>query len=426
MAVTATFVADLIEVLPNVSATLTLRLYSDDPVTRDVTITLSGDLSDHVKLDASAAILETNQIVDIPVTVFAPSTVEAGTYTIDAKVHVGAMQPTPELARTQVEQSTSSDMPAPALADASTAEATVVAASATVVVAAHSEYTIALHPTHSKGSSTCRHVVRVANTGNVSVQLDVSAEQVGDDISIDPEQTTLIVPPGAARDTSLRVTPARRYWSGPRHDHGFVVHTTSTDGRSDELVANYQQRPRVPSWLGPAAAGAFAALLVGAVAWFALLRPWVQDTADQAAADAIEQDRAALRERIDELEVAAAEAEELPLGSPFDVRLDVNPAGGNVEQATTSAAPGMVVSITDVVFQNPTGAVGTVSLRRDDEVVLRSELANFRDFDLHFVAPYVFDDGVEIVFEVECRTPGAGQSTCPIGVSLVGFVDEDD
>ena len=221
------------------------------------------------------------------------------------------------------------------------------------------------------------------------------------------------------------VTPTHRYWGGPTLDHGFVLHTASTDGRIDQLAGTYQQRPRVPNWLGPAAAGALIALLVGTIAWFTLLRPWVQDTADEAATDAIELDRAALRERIDELEAAAAEAKELPLGSPLDIRLDVDPAGGNVEEASATVDPGTVVSITDVVFQNPTGAVGTISLRRDDEVLLQSELANFRDFDLHFVAPYVFD-GDEIVFEVECRTPGTGQSSCPIGVSLVGFVDETD
>jgi hypothetical protein len=84
------------------------------------------------------------------------------------------------------------------------------------------------------------------------------------------------------------------------------------------------------------------------------------------------------------------------------------------------------VSITDVVFQNPTGAVGTVSLRRGDDVILQSELANFRDFDLHFVAPFQFGDDVEIVLDVDCRTPGSGASTCPVAASLVGFVDEVD
>ncbi len=268
--------------------------------------------------------------------------------------------------------------------------------------------------------------IRVANTGNVPLELDVSAELVSDEIRIEPDQTTLTVLPGATTESPLLVTPNRRYWGGPTIDHAFVLRATSTAGRTDELAATYQQRPRVPNWLGPAAAGACAALLIGVVAWFSLLRPWVQDTADQAAADAIEQDRTAMRARIDELEAAAAEAEELPLGTPFDIRLDVEPTEGDIEATSASADPGTIISVTDVVFQNPTGAVGTVSLRRDDEVVLQSELANFRDFDLHFVAPYVFEDDVEIVFEVDCRTPGAGQSTCPIGVSLVGFVDEAD
>ena len=192
------------------------------------------------------------------------------------------------------------------------------------------------------------------------------------------------------------------------------------------MVGAYQQRPKLPNWVGPAAAGAFAALLLGAIAWFAFARPWVQDTADEAAAEAIELDRAALQERIDELEVAAAEAEELPLGTPIDIRLEVEPTGGNTEQDAATVESDTIVSITDVVFQNPTGAVGTVSLLRGDEVLLLSELANFRDFDLHFVAPFQFDDADEIVLSVECRTPGAGASTCPVGASLVGFVDEVD
>jgi hypothetical protein len=276
----------------------------------------------------------------------------------------------------------------------------------------------------SQGSSAGRHAVGVANLGNVPVEVALSAELVSDGVTIDPVQSTLMVPPGTTRDTALRITPAEQYWSGPARDHDFVIHALASDGRADELVGSFHQRPRVPNWVGPAAAGALGALVVGAGIWFAVLRPWVQDTADQAAADAIEQDRAALRDRIDELEAAAADANELPLGSPTDIRLDVAPTGGNVESATATVDPGTVLSVTDVVFQNPSGAVGTVTLRRGDGILLQSELANFRDLDLHFVAPYVFDDTTDIVFEVECRTAGADATGCPVGVSLAGFVDE--
>lgn len=443
MAITATFVPDQIEVLPNVSASLTLRLHNDDSVTRVVTLAASGDLRDHARLDGSTATLEADQIVEVPMTVFVPATVAAGTHMLAAEVGVAPIpadlappdQAMADLAAVDqaIADQARADRPpeapptgqaTPVAADASVAVgANVVVATATVEVTPHSDYTIALQPVVSRGSSGGRHVVRVANTGNVEVDLAVSAELVGDGITVEPPSATLVVPPGLARETSLRVTPDVRFWSGPVREHHLTLRATAADGRSDELVGTFRQRPRVPNWVGPAAAGAFIALLVGAIAWFALLRPWVEDTADRAAADAIEQDRAALRERIAELEAAAAEAAELPLGSPTDIRLDVAPAGGNTETASFVVDPGTVVSITDVVFQNPTGAVGTMSLRRGDEVILRSELANFRDFDLHFVAPYVFDDGAEIVFEVECRTPGTDASTCPVGVSLVGFVD---
>ncbi len=409
MAVTAKLVPDRIVLLPNTPTTLTLRLYNGDDISRDVTLSASGDLIEHVRLDTSAATIDTNQIVDIPVTVLAPSTVHAGTYAISADVAVGA----------------DADADADTPAGESPARSDTVVASATVEVSAHSDYSIALQPTRSRGARRGRHTIRVSNTGNVTLTIDLSAHQTESDVvSTTVDASSLEVAPGLADHAAVLVTPATTYWSGPIQEHQFVVRAATADGRTDELVGTYQQRPRLPNWVGPAVAGATAALVLGAVAWFALLRPWVQDTADEAAADAIESDRAALQDRIDELEIAAAEAEELPLGTPTDFRLEVAPTGANSEQDSAPIEAGTIVSITDVVFQNPTGAVGTVSLRRGDDVLLQSELANFRDFDLHFVAPYQFDDDTEIVLDVECRTPGAGESTCPVAASLIGFVDE--
>ena len=415
MAVTAKFVADRVEALPNVAAALTLRLYNDDATSRAVTFAPSGELAEHARLDVTSTTLDTNQIVDVPVTVTLPSTVEAGAHLLTVDVRV----PSDETGASASDDGNDAAHTGPD-------SPPVAPASATIEVAAHTAYTVDLVPTSSHGSSSGRHRVRLANTGNTAVAVGLSAGGVGDAVSVTMARTEHALTAGASHETSLRVSPSKTYWSGPRVDHRFTVEATGSDGQVHELVGTYEQRPRVPGWLGPAAAGALAAVLIGTIAWFAFLRPWVEDTADQAAADAIELDRAALRERIDELETAAAEAAELPLGTPTDIRLDVDPAGGNVEQATAGAEPGTVLSITDLVLQNPTGAVGTVTWLRGDEVLLQSELANFRDFDLHFVAPYQFDGRDDIVLEVECRTPGPGLSSCPIGASLVGFVDEAD
>lgn len=411
MAVTAEFAPDRIELLPNTPTTVTLRLRNGHGERREVSLVASGPLNDHVRLDSAIVTIEPHQIVDVPTAVFAPPTVQAGTYTIDVQATVSTANGAPPT------EENSGPPTAPE----------VVVATGTVEISAHSDYSIALQPVRSRGARGGRHTVRVANTGNVALSLQLSPDMADDEqLSVAIEPSSLSVPPGLTGDATVRVTPATTYWSGPNQDHVVALQAASEAGRTDALVGAYQQRPKLPNWVGPAAAGALAALLLGAIAWFAFARPWVQDTADQAAADAIELDRAALQTRIDELDAAAAEAEELPLGTPVDFRLEVEPTGGNTEQDAAPVGSDMIVSITDVVFQNPTGAVGTVSLRRGDEVLLRSELANFRDFDLHFVAPYQFGDADEIVLSVECRTPGAGASTCPVGASLVGFVDEVD
>jgi hypothetical protein len=409
MAVTAKFVPDRIDLLPNMPTTSVLRLYNGHQERREVSLTTSGELHDHVRLDTAVVTLEGNQIVDVPATLFAPSTVHAGTYSLTAEATVAAADGNVDDA----------EQPAPPI------EPEVVVAAATVDIGVHSDYSIALQPLRSRGAGSGRHTIRVANTGNVAISIELSPVESDDArVTVSIEPTSLSVAPGLTGDAKVRVTPTATYWSGPTQDHDVSVNVLSSDGRTDSLTGTYQQQPRVPNWMGPAAAGALAALVLGAVAWFVFARPWVQETADDAAAEAIELDRAALQERIDELEAAAAEAEELPLGTPFDVRLEVTPTGGNSEEDGAAIESGTIVSITDVVFQNPTGAVGTVSLRRGDEILLQSELANFRDFDLHFVAPYQFDDADEIVLAVDCRTPGAGASTCPVAASLVGFVDE--
>ena len=431
MAVTAKFVPDRIDLLPNTPTTVMLRLYNGHDDRREVSLATSGTLNDHVRLDSTVVTLDPKQIVDVTATVFAPPTVHAGSYTIEAAATVAAGASATVAAGVSatdappVAAATDGDAGSEAPAPEPVQE--VATATATVEIGVHSDYSIALQPVRSRGGRRGRHTVRVANIGNVVLSLELAAAvpvEGAPVVSVEP--SSLSVAPGLTSDAAVRIVPTTTYWSGPTRDHDVVVHATSSEGRTDELVGVYQQRPRLPNWVGPAAAGAFAALVLGAIAWFAFARPWVQDTADEAAADAIERDRAALQERIDELETAAAEAEELPLGTPVDYRLEAAPAAGNTEQDVADVVSDTIVSITDVVFQNPTGAVGTVSLLRGDEVLLRSELANFRDFDLHFVAPYQFSGTDEIVLTIECRTPGAGIETCPVAASLVGFVDEVD
>ena len=119
------------------------------------------------------------------------------------------------------------------------------------------------------------------------------------------------------------------------------------------------------------------------------------------------------------------EASDLPPVST-DLRLSVSPSGGSTDSDSQTVETGERLSVTDVVFQNPTGAVGTVSLLLTETCCWHPSSANFRDYDLHLVAPYVFDESSEITLEVDCRTPGPGEAECPVAASILGFVDQVD
>ncbi len=158
-----------------------------------------------------------------------------------------------------------------------------------------------------------------------------------------------------------------------------------------------------------------------------MLKPSVLDAARE---DATEQDvvqQAELDDQVTAIEAAAEESAELPLGDPTDLRLSVDAA-----TATTSteefdfdvSGVGRILSISDVIFQNPTGAVGRVELLRDGDVLLDQEMANFRDLDFHLVAPLQVDSGSSISLRVTCETPGPGTETCEAAATVTGFVDD--
>ena len=190
------------------------------------------------------------------------------------------------------------------------------------------------------------------------------------------------------------------------------------------LVGQYEQLPRVRQWLVGALAGAFLALLLGTLAWFILLRPAVENIAEDAASEAAAANRAIIDDKLAEVEQAAAEAAELPLGQPIDLRLAVSPGIAATAVDAVPGGAGRTVSVTDVVFQNPTGAVGTGTVLRDGETLLESQLANFRDLDFHFVSALQFEGPTSIELAVTCTETGPAQEDCPIGATLTGFVDE--
>lgn len=369
-----------------------LRLSNDATDEEVVTLRALGELAEQTVLQSDTVRLDGGAVFEVPVVVDVNSGLSAGPH------------------RSGIEVSTGSG-------SASSAEATIEVLEAPA-------YEAALTPPRSSSTKAGRHRLALTNRGNSPILIELVGAPVDGNATVDLGTPAVTLDPGSEATIDVRVEPPARFWNGSTVDHEFVVRTSGSDGRVADLYGTFHQMPRVRPWLLPALLGMIGALLLGTLAWFLLLKPSVEDIAEEAAADAVAADRAVLAELIAQLEEAAAEAAELPLGTPADLRLETTAAPGNSSTESFVVSSSRVLSVTDVVFQNPTGALGRVALLRNGEVLLESELANFRDLDFHFVAPFAYEGGSTVAIELTCEAPGPGEAECFVGTSLTGFVDE--
>jgi len=386
MSVTASFQPDHIGALPGQAAALSLHLQNNTTAEQVVTLRVAGELAAQTVLQTETIYLDPNEHFEVPVIVDANVSLVAGPHNCVVEV---------------------------------SADNKTTSAAAIVQIDATAAWTARLGPEQSSSPTGGRHKVALDNLGNVPVTVEIATSTEADVVA-DIAAPTVNIDGGKSANVELRITPHSRFWSGPPVEHPFSVSLVGSNDEQWSLDGLYTQGPRVQPWVVPALAGMLGALLFGTLAWFLLLRPAVEDIAREEAAelDAFQQD---------ELDAAAKEASEVPLGEPTDLRLTVqgNP-GTTVTESFDFDQNGSrrVLSVTDVILQNPTGAVGRLELLRDGEVLLNQEMANFRDLDFHLVAPFQFDSGSTISLRVTCQTPGPGTTSCEASATTAGFVDE--
>lgn len=304
-----------------------------------------------------------------------------------------------------------------------------VVAEGDLVVGRYTDVSAELVPRTSRGRTRGRHRLTATNRGNGPLQARL--------IGMDPERRVrlvfatpeLAVRPGGAAVTTVEVRPRRRFLRGPSVTHAFLVRVDALDQLPVEVDGTFLQEALIPKWVPRALLG-LAAL---AVAWLVFLRPTVEtaakvavedqvsEAAQLAASQAVAPALAAADERIDKVERAVGLAPGgLPLGTattttvpvPFDVRLE---ATARDQTPRLKVAKAKVLSVTDVVFQNPAGDSGRVSILRGDQVLIQLALESFRDLDFHFVTPLVFPAESELRFRVDCanKPPAAAPGATP-------------
>ncbi len=107
----------------------------------------------------------------------------------------------------------------------------------------------------------------------------------------------------------------------------------------------------------------------------------------------------------------------------------MNPFGGNAYAGRLSGGGNLTIpadgglSVTDLVFENPNGYSGDLTLSRfnadkkQEQVLLTLKLDNFRDLDFHFITPLTFQKNDRM--DLSCIQPD--KSACDASVYYSGY-----
>lgn len=303
----------------------------------------------------------------------------------------------------------------------------------------------------ARGRRWGKHEIALDNRGNVSALITLQPLDPDDKLEARVAAPGIDVGPGRTEIVRLDVRARERFWRGPAVTLPFQVHVEPPGTAPIELDGNLLQSPVVPKWMARALLllVVVAALLAGM--WLTVLRPTIEDSArsaaaaeaakaakvakKQAAATAAEQQDQidALAEQVDAAGNPATGAKPAavpkkprrpvattidPLGDPIATRLAVT----STEQAPALVlSKDKIVSVTDVLLQNPAGDSGLLTVTRNRDPLYVTRLENFRDLDLHFVAQLTFQPGDKLGLTVDCENRGARARPCTPALTVSGF-----
>lgn len=291
-----------------------------------------------------------------------------------------------------------------------------------------------LAPRTSHGSRTGRHDVALDNRGNLPLQAALEGLDPDRRIRFEFDPPALAVEPGGVGFARLLVKPARAFWRGPAVTRPFQVAIRPDAPGSVPLVVDgsYLQESILPPWFLRALI-ALAALLIGAVLlWVLVLQPQIQSTA----AETLRDFGFTPKPGSPADGGGGGGGGETPSPAPSD-SLNVTPppgggqtqVDGRLDTTANAVSPNAgTLYVTDLVFSNPTGASGDLTLERRTSsgtaplLVLRLE--NFRDLDLHFVTPITVRTGETLALVANCTPPTTPTTpaACTPAVFYSGYV----
>lgn len=298
-----------------------------------------------------------------------------------------------------------------------------VAGEGMIMVGRYEQRIITLTPPGNVGRRNGRFEVTVDNRGNFPLRVSLTGADSEHVCRFLFDPPVADVGPGTARAVPLKIV-APTFWRGLPRTHQFQVQAIEDDQEAEVLSATFIQQESLPTWVLRTLLIAALVLVLGAISWFALIKPAVEDTAKDTVAGPIASMQSSVESALATTTTRLVPTTTLQfatnLGTPTDFQLFGTVPVGTSQ--TFSKSFDQPFALTDYFVQNPDGASGTVQIMRNDEVLDVTALENIRDSAEHMIAPYVFEVGDTLVLKVTCTAAGATEpSGCAINSSYAGF-----
>jgi hypothetical protein len=286
-----------------------------------------------------------------------------------------------------------------------------------------------LIPRSARGSSRARAQLALDNRGNVRINARLTAADPDRKLNFTISPPSLIAEPGTASFAAIRLSPRQRFLTGPPKSSPYKVLVHQDGLPTISVDGSMLQEGLLPKWLLPALIGLAALVLVGVILWFLVLRPTIQSAATAAVQPAAQAAQSSAAKAQQAAGNAAAKA---PAAGGGGLATGANPFGGDpwadrlVGTSSITVPDGGGLSVTDLVFENPSGRTGSLQLVRFDsqknknQTLLTLRLENFRDLDFHFVTPVIFkpNDKLQLACGSDAVPDG---SSCDASVYYSGY-----
>lgn len=265
------------------------------------------------------------------------------------------------------------------------------------------------------------------NLASCRLHLVDASERV--DGSFDPPAVG--VAPGSASLVRLKLAAQGGYFRRTERQLDFEIEATEQDHAPATGRATLIQPPTIPAGTLARLLAILALILAALAAWSWVIEPAIDDAAADAVDERVQELGTAPVTTVAETVTTEPDLEEpepgvaavTDLGEPVSYRIAVDVGINQNRSESLSVPPDSQFHLSDVVFQNTNGDIGTAQLLRNGDVLYEIDLGamnSANEFQPR-ITPIPFEPSDNVVLAVDCLAAGQTSGTgCEIAVLLGG------